>query len=274
MTAHDNDPLVVQLAELAKALDAENIPVILGGGMSLYLRRIYLSAITPRYPFVIPARSTGDLDLFLSAGLIVDAQKVRALRGIIGRLGYSVLPEARNFQFGKRVLVCGQERTVKIDLLAAPPRSEDAALVIIHRPRIKPKGVENVHAYLTDECEGIDFGKIPVKPGLLAPDLVLKNEVLFLPSALNFLVLKLHAFRDRRNDEVSGFGRHHAWDIFSTVAGMGEADWAAAKEQLAAQGGRPYLVTAAGIRKELFAGPAGLGLGHVNLLGVNWEAWA
>jgi hypothetical protein len=43
MTAADNDPLVHQLAELAKGLDTDNIPIILGGGMSLYLRQKFLS---------------------------------------------------------------------------------------------------------------------------------------------------------------------------------------------------------------------------------------
>lgn len=34
MTPHENDPLVACLAELAAELDRENIPVILGGGLT------------------------------------------------------------------------------------------------------------------------------------------------------------------------------------------------------------------------------------------------
>ena len=34
---NENDPLLYCLLELVKDLDAENIPIILGGGMSLYL---------------------------------------------------------------------------------------------------------------------------------------------------------------------------------------------------------------------------------------------
>ena len=55
MTPDENDPLVHQLGELAAELDAENIPVILGGGMSLYLRQKFLSRRVPRYPFDLAA---------------------------------------------------------------------------------------------------------------------------------------------------------------------------------------------------------------------------
>jgi hypothetical protein len=51
MTIEDNDPLVHHLAELAKRLDTENIPIILGGGMSLYLRQKFMSGRNSRYPF-------------------------------------------------------------------------------------------------------------------------------------------------------------------------------------------------------------------------------
>ncbi len=37
MTTDENDPLLHYLLELVKELDSDNIPVVLGGGMSLYL---------------------------------------------------------------------------------------------------------------------------------------------------------------------------------------------------------------------------------------------
>lgn len=46
----ENEPLLRQLVEFARELDAENIPVVLGGGMSLYLRRMSFSERIPRYP--------------------------------------------------------------------------------------------------------------------------------------------------------------------------------------------------------------------------------
>jgi len=261
MTAEDNDPLVRHLAELAKGLDTENIPIILGGGMSLYLRQKFMSRQTARYPFDLLSRSTEDLDIFLSSGLIVDAWKIDALRHTIDRLGYQVVPEARNFQFKKEVLLYGRERTIKIDLLAAPPREEDMALVSIKKPRIKPKKcVSDIHAYLTVESEGIELGKHAIEPELLVPSLKLKNKILFLPSAFNLLILKLHAFEDRKNDEKSYFGRHHAWDIFATTVKMNEADWAAAKAHLELHATHSYMKKAAGVRKADFSSRTGLGL--------------
>lgn len=260
MTPDENDPLVRHLIELAVKLDAENIPVILGGGMSLYLRQKLLSSRTPRYPFDVVARSTADLDLFLSSRLIADSGKIESLRRAIDRLGYRVLPKARNFQFAKKVALYGRERVIKIDLLAAPPHDEDMSLVSIHKPRIKPRGAAGIHAYLTDESEGIEFGKLAIDPGLLDPSLSLKNKILFIPSAFNFLILKLHAFEDRKNEEAGDFGRHHAWDIFATIVRMGEADWAAAKEHLDAHAARPYMKKAIEIRKTDFSIRTGLGI--------------
>ena len=260
MTADDNDPLVHHLAELAKGLDTENIPIILGGGMSLYLRQKFMSRQTARYPFDLLARSTADLDLFLSSRLIADAGKIESLRQVIGHLDYSVVPEAKNFQFAKKIMLYGQERVIKIDLLAAPPHGEDLSLVSVHGLRIKPRGAAGIHAYLTNESEGIEFGKLPIDPGLLESSLTLKNQILFIPSAFNFLILKLHAFNDRKNDEARDLGRHHAWDIFATVVRMSEVDWTAAKEHLVAHADRLYIKKAAEIRKIDFSVRAALGL--------------
>lgn len=260
MIPRGNDPLVSCLAELVAELDKENLPVILGGGLSQYLRGKFNGGRSPRYPFTVPARSTEDLDIFLSPRLIADAGKIEGLRRILAGLGYQVCPEARNFQFKKTIRVYGQPREVKVDLLAAPPAADDAARVTIKRPRIKPKGAEDIHAYLTDESEGLELGKIPVPSALLSASLRLTNSILFIPSVFNFLILKLHAFNDRKDKADSDFGRHHAWDLFAAVAGMAEGDWTAAKAHLAAHAGRPYLKKAAGIRASDFSAKTSVGL--------------
>lgn len=261
MTA-DNDPLVHHLLELCRELDKDDVSIILGGGMSLYLRLKFASARTPRYPFDPPVRSTADLDVFLSSHLIADRQKIKSLKASLLRLGYEVDPKARNFQFIKSVKLFGQDRTIKIDLLAAPPDAADKAKVEVKKPRIKPAGVEGFHAYLTDEAAGIEIGKQPVDITLLDPSLKLKNQVLYLPSSFNFLILKLHAFEDRKNreDAKSNFGRHHAFDLFATVSRMNENDWETAQEHLAAHRGQAYMAKTISIRKENFSGKTGLGL--------------
>ncbi len=259
MTPDDNDPLLRQLLEIVRELDAENIPIILGGGMNRYLSQKYMSSRMPRYPFDLATRSTNDLDIFLSSGLIVDAGRMERLRLVIERLHYKVIPKAKNFQFAKEVDLYGQKQTVKIDLLAAPPQDADRAKVDISKPRIKPKGAKDIHAYLTDEAKGIEIGKLAVDIGLLDPELKLKHEILFLPSAFNTLILKLHAFADRKDREDSDFGRHHALDIFATVARMNERDWKIAQGHLASHRGQDYLTEALRIRKENFSQRSDIG---------------
>lgn len=261
MKVNENDPLLHCLLELIKELDTENISIILGGGMSLYLRLKFMTRQTQRYPFDPQVRSTADLDLFLSAKLIVDLKKIESLKEILNRLAYKVIPEAKNFQFAKQIKLFGKTQTVKIDLLAAPVDKASLSKVQIKKPRIKPIGVEGFHAYLTDEAAGIEIGKQAVDPTQLGSDLKLKNQVLFIPSAYNYLILKLHAFEDRKNreDDMSNFGRHHAFDIFATVARMGEEDWEAAKQHFNTQKTKVYLKKAVEIRKENFSKLTGKG---------------
>ncbi|MBI5597680.1 MAG: hypothetical protein HY928_16455 [Elusimicrobia bacterium] len=181
----ENDPLLEHLLELGKKLDAANIPIILGGRMSLYLRLKDRREPTVRYPFVPPTRSTNDLDLFLSPELIADAGQVNQLRKVLGELEYVVNPRAKNFQFVKVVKILGEDREVKVDLLTAPPAEKDLPSVEIKRPRIKPHGALEIHAYLTDEAEGIEFGSRPIDVSRYG--LTFKNQVLSIPSAYNYL---------------------------------------------------------------------------------------
>lgn len=260
--ADENDPLLYYLLQLVKELDTDNIPVILGGGMSLYLRLKFIAPQTWRYPFDIQIRSTNDLDFFLTSRLIADLKKVDGLKHALFRLDYQVIPEAKHFQFSKQIVLFGQPRIIKIDLLAAPPEDADKAKVEIKKPRIKPKGAKEIHAYLTLEASGIDIAKHPVDTKQLCSDLKLKNQILFIPSAYNYLILKLHAFEDRKNrsDDMSGFGRHHAFDIFATVARMGEKDWEVSKEHFVAHKRESYMKKAVEIRKKNFSQMIDLGL--------------
>jgi len=58
--------------------------------------------------------------------------------------------------------------------------------------------VEGIHAFLAYEAEGTELGKLAVDVGLLGSSLKLKNHVLHIPSAFNFLVMKLNATRVNR----------------------------------------------------------------------------
>jgi hypothetical protein len=259
MTSNPNDQLLAHLIELQRELEKEKIPLILGGGMSLYVRMQYLRATAPdRYPFSVETRSTNDLDLFLASALIVDAEKVEKLREIIVRLAYTVDPNAKNFQFVKEVEIYGGRRQVRVELLAAPPSETQMDKVDVKGFRIKPVGVDDIHAYLTASAGGIDIGQLKAA----VPAGGSSEAVITIPSAYNYLILKLHAFDDRKSkkDAKSDEGRHHTYDIFVTVTRMNEEDWTNAAAHLKTQAGSDYLKRAIQIQKDCFSVRTGVGL--------------
>lgn len=256
----EHDPLVFALVELAQGLDKVNVPVVLGGGMSHYLRLNFMSKATERYPVEFPARSTADLDLFLSSQLIVDRLRMESLRDVLLGLGYFARDGAEHFIFVKEVDVYGKKKTLQVDLLGAPPAAGDEKKVDVDDLRIKPKGITGIHGRITPESEGVEVGKRPVDVAALGSYAPLSKQVLFIPSAYNYLILKAYALRDQQKNDEKDYGRHHAFDMFATVARMEAEDWQAAKDHHSAHAGRAYLVEAGGIVRELFAAKASVGM--------------
>lgn len=235
-----------------------NVPFILGGGMGLYLRRQYgANPSQPRYPFPLEMRATQDLDVFLTSEVIVAADKMEALKATLEKLNYLPSVDAKYFQFIKKVVVGGNEQDLKIDFLAVPPRESDLKKVKIKPPRIRSRDVEGLHAFLTDEAAGIDFESCQIT---LAKDGV--SHIVSIPSAFNYLVLKLYAFNDRkdRDDPKSDRGRHHAFDIFTTVCSMSEKDWDTAKRHYDRDKKTAYLMKAIEICKADFSSPTAVGV--------------
>ncbi len=66
--------------------------------------------------------------------------------------------------------------------------------------------------------------------------------------------------RKNRQDPKSDFGRHHAFDIFATVARMEEHDWNNAKEHHELHKEQEYLRKAIEIRRNNFSKRSDLGL--------------
>ena len=117
----NNDHLVKALIELAAQLEKYDIPLIIGGGFSLYLRTTLLNKKhSPRYPKRVVQRSTKDIDIFLSSDLIIDAAKIEVLRDSLSLLGYQ--PKTKYFQFKKEITFANTQREIVIDILSAPPK--------------------------------------------------------------------------------------------------------------------------------------------------------
>ncbi len=248
------DDLLLELVHLSRACKFHDIPFILGGGMGLFLRETYHETRRqPRYPVAPGSRSTKDLDLFLTAELIIDAGKMDMLASILRERGYQ--PKTPYFQFERALSSDQPDRTVRVDLLSPPPPEGTEYLVKMHGLRIRPTGSrEHIHAYLTEASESIERGTIPVR----IPFGEEESEVL-IPSSFNYLILKLQAFDDRYKDDAVQ-ARHHALDIFRIVTGMTETDWDTAIDHRKADHDRPHLQEACRIREHLFHKPDAPGI--------------
>lgn len=234
-------------------------PFLIGGGMGLYLRSAYHdSKRSPRYPRPVPTRSTKDLDVILSGEVIADASQMDRIRDALDDLGYEATTEY--FQFARHAGDSGQD--VEIDLLTAPPSDEHADAVKQRGIRVRPRASKGIHGRLAKEAQSIDRDAISID--LSAPanryDIDVGKPTIAIPSSFNYLVLKLHAFSDRKEDATADYGRHHAMDIFTTVTDMSETDWETAKQHFDEECEEPYLQQAIDIQREYFGQPTGLGI--------------
>src|SRR5690606_15712826 len=133
-----DDPLLTTLLDLDKAL-AWDQGLIIGGGYGLLLKQRYLQA-HPEVRTLVPlrqlpaARTTKDIDLILRAEIVTDSDSMQVLRGVLDRLGFTVVETARFTQFVRSM----DPGEVKIDLLAAP-LGEYAARVPKDPRRVKPR---------------------------------------------------------------------------------------------------------------------------------------
>lgn len=251
------DPLREQLRLLALELQKDQIKLILGGGYGLVLKTEYIrqtNAVT-RFEEIPQARSTNDLDLFLSAEIITSAEKIEKIRDALEKLKFE--PVAPFFQFHLPVTVEGLQQSVKIDLLAAPPETdEQRRLVKINKPRIRPKNAKNIHGYLTEEALTIEDNLLPIN---ISDEGDAALEI-YLPHPFSYLVMKLFALRDRLEDEEKDFGAYHAFDIYRIIAMMTEKEWNEAINLRENYRNAPKIIEAAEIVGELFVNVESMGV--------------
>lgn len=245
-----NDLLLKALIELANELGEKNIPLVIGGGLSLYIRTTHLNKErSPRYKDQASQRSTKDIDIFLTSDFIITCDDyAKILRDTLTSLGY--MPKTKYFQFEKEI---ESQRTIMVDILSPPIEKDDFDNKNI---RIKIPGIDKFHARRNNEAKGVDIGLIPIK------DLPVLREdsKLYIISSFNYIILKLHAFRDRIDDEEVDFGRYHAFDIFATVIDMDEDDWNNAKKHFDEEKDQFYIKSAIEIVRKYFNQPASMGI--------------
>jgi hypothetical protein len=220
------DQLMTSLLDLLHELEGLSIPITVGGGFGLYLKRQHLmSSEQPTLFQQLPEpRSTNDLDLFLRVEVLADLRRTRAVADAILRLGYAAVEEAKFLQWKREVLVGGIAQEVKIDMLVGP-LGEYRKNLHVKMPRVRPRGNIEFHAHAVEEAIHVEDEPIVVTvTGQLSSGAPCTG-LIHIPQAFPYLMMKLHAFNDRKDDADSGLGQHHALDLYTIVGMMTEAEY-------------------------------------------------
>ena len=145
------------------------------------------------------------------------------IRDGLNRLGFEVVEGAEFYQFAKSL---GGSRYVKVDFLAGPlGHHEDPSRVKVDSRRVKPKPSVGLHAHRTDAAVAYDREPITVSlTGTRSSGEDAAYEVP-IPQAFSYLMMKLFAFRDRKDDDEKEFARHHALDLYRIVAMLSEPEY-------------------------------------------------
>jgi len=115
---------------------------------------------------------------------------------------------------------------VKVDLLTGPITPERRkAEARIKPPRVRPRQAVELHAYLTPEAIGVEQGAtVLLVSGRTSQGESVTVEVRLL-GAFTLLLMTLHAFKARIDDERKQLARHHALDLYRIVAMLTEAEF-------------------------------------------------
>ncbi len=246
------DDLRTALADLVRAVSADSIRVFLGGGYGLYLKQVHLMETGQRTFLPIDAwprpRGTPDLDIFLPTEIAVELTSMVRLREVLDKLGYEPAPDGKYMHFSKATA----RGNVRVELLTGPIDFELRAKVQIKKPRVRPKGDVELHAYLTNEAVAIEIEPLSVPLG---------DELhVLIPNAFTFLLMKLHACHDRLDDEDKQLGRHHALDVYRVVAMLTDAEVDLIRRLRHEHQANAAVSRAAEIVSELFATDTGRGV--------------
>ena len=167
-------------------------------------------------------RATEDLDIFLPTEVVVSLADMQAIRAALDRLGFKPVEEAKFLHFIKP---WGDRGYVKIDLLTGPIDQSLKAKVQFTRPRVRPRGKVELHAYLTEEALEIESSLRPLTIQGVGADGRPGQVTIYVPQPFTYLLMKLHAFADRLEDPDPDLSRNHALDAYRVIAMLSEEEF-------------------------------------------------
>jgi hypothetical protein len=126
-------------------------------------------------------------------------------------------------------------------------------------PRVRPKGTIEFHAHAVEEALFLeDQPVIHVVRGQLSSGEPYRSTVQ-LPHPFPYLMMKLNAFHDRKDDLSKDLGRRHALDLYAIVGMMTEAEYDRARE-LGARGSGEHAAHAKAIVRGDFSDRTAIGI--------------
>ncbi len=221
-----SDPLRTLLLDLHKALGGQ-FSLIIAGGYGLYLKHQLIRDSGIRTLFsegkLPTSRTTEDIDLFLEAEVVIDDARMKAMRDALTALGMIPIESAKYYQFEKKVGLAGK---VRIDLLVGPMgHLSDSKNLKMDSRRARAKGFADLHAHPVPEAIAVEDKLFLIRvSGELSDETKAEVEI-FIPQAFSYLMMKLFAYRDRKNDDTKDYARHHALDIYRIVGLMTEKEY-------------------------------------------------
>ncbi len=219
--------MTTALLDLSNELRGTDLSLIVGGGFGIYLKYRDLletgsRTLLSRWP---EPRSTNDLDLFLRTELLADSRRLVPLVKALDKLGYRPVETAKYYQFYRPGSEGGEAGSSKIDILTGPEQTLRDAGVMAKDRRARPRPKIPLHARTLDEALTLEEHlKEVIIDGRRSGG---ENETaaVFLPHPFTFIMMKLFALRDRIDDSEKDCGRHHALDLYTTLAIMTEEEW-------------------------------------------------
>lgn len=222
-----DDALRPVLLDFLYELRDEHIELMIGGGYGLFLKQEHL-ARSGHATTLLPqrtwpqARATNDIDLLLRPEILLDPSHMTNVRKTLDRLGLEAVESAKFYQFEKP----WGAGTVRFDILTGPSSQ------FAHRRdlrmdsrRIRPRESSGLHAHPLEEAVAYeeDTIRVPVT-GMRSNGEPYETEAL-IPQGFTYLLMKLFAFRDRKDDPDKDMARHHALDLYRVAAMMTEEEY-------------------------------------------------
>ena len=248
------DPLRFDLCRLSRRLASADVRLLLVGGYGILLKAEYVrgNQLDTVAPTLFP-RATDDLDVLLTGQIVADVDSMEALRASLRELGYEPVTGGVYYQWFRGLEAEeGPGTRVRIDLLGQIP--EDRSAVRLTERRMRPHDFQGLHAHPVVEAAFV-HEKVTLHD--VCPDPPAARVAI--PHPFSFLLLKLFAFDDRRNDPDVDRGRHHAFDLYRVVSMVTAEEWREVSELRSRHGDHAVVRRARRVVRMYFSDPEALG---------------